>query len=78
MLAVGFALNVRDLSFESTSLTICSLFAIFNGLIVILYPIWLLLRLRQGRALQADNQLLGHRSSVIKPSEKLLDQPLWI
>ena len=51
MLAVGFALNVRDLSFETVSLTICSMFAILNGMIVILYPIWLLLRLRQGRAL---------------------------
>ena len=62
LIALGFALNVKKLSIESASHAICSVLTILNGLVVLFYPIWLLLKLRKGwkLTLKEDKKEIDH------------------
>ena len=55
LLAIGSALNARDLSFDSGVLAISSLLTFYNAFVVVIYPIWLIQILRRGFRLEADN-----------------------
>ena len=77
-LAIGSALNARELSFDTTIHTISSLLALCNALVIIFYPVWLICIFKRGQAIEIDPEILNYSNSVIALSENIDGQPLWI